>query len=565
MIYEYPIVHGFLEKQGGSKDAPHPIQLSLPYHTKLDTLKLIPLDVDNYLMGVYTIIIDFAIKATGMVPLTCDSKSLSTDSFEVQLTFGIVVSGPIASPESKLPPRDKEDTSPKALPALSVFDAFEFLNTAQLHSNKLIEKLEDASNLIENIDSWRDLKMSLIEFSKFIEKVVQSYKHQLYKHPDIEQLEGIKNKIVKLISKANVEEIKNIFGENLSVSNIEIVTAALGLNSHIASLLHKIRDGSCNHQTDQYHITDIVCKAVEQNYKPDTPIADILAASGFSTAKASLFAEELENNELSFHQSLSYWVEWYLDFMFQYDIFLTSEYTYFPHNEDQLNEWFCITTTRTIYDESTDVENEYQLEVQVYNSVEGLKCVTKDGAAYPPRKIEEGVWYHATDHASAEHIRINGIQLDEGNKKQDFSDGNGFYLTPYVEFAEKWATKKGGSTKGAIIVFKHKINADKYKGLDLCLESDEKWSQVVKYYRSGKNSILYKCPSKLAFELKKTDYIEGPMSGDSTKFSHVGWEPTKKKGESNQLCIKSQKLADEFSDKIDAIIFLSTNNNYLQQ
>ena len=565
MVYEYPIVRAFLENQGGSKDAPLPIQLSLPYHTKLDTLKLIPLNADKYLTDVYNIIDEFAIKATGMVPFTWGSNSMSTDSFEIQLTFGILVGVPIASPEGKLPPHIKEDTSPKALPALSIFDAFEVLNASQLHSNKLIEKLEDASNLIENIDSWRDLKMSLIEFSKFIDKVVQSYKHQLYKHPDIEQLEGIKNKIVKLISKANVEEIKNIFGEKLSYSNIEIVTAALGLNSHIASSLHKIRDGSCNHQTDQYHITDIVCKAVEQNYKPDTPIADILAASGFSTAKASLFAEELENNELSFHQSLSYWVEWYLDFMFEYDIFLTSEYAYFPHNEDQLNEWFSITTARTSNDESTDVENEYQLEVQVYNSVEGLKCVTKDGAAYPPRKIEEGVWYHATDHASAEHIRIDGIQLHEGNKSQDFSHANGFYLTPYVEYAEEWAKRRGGSTKGAIIVFKHKINADKYKGLDLCFESDEKWSQVVKYYRSGEKKGLYNCPKKLVSELKKTDYIEGPMSGDGTKFSHVGWEPTKKKGESNQLCIKSQKLADEFSDKIDAIIFLSTNNNYLQQ
>ena len=565
MVYEYPIVRAFLENQGGSKDAPLPIQLSLPYHTKLDTLKLIPLNADKYLMGVCTIISDFAKKATGMVPFTCDSKSLSTNPFEVPVTFRILVCGPIASPESKLPPHYKDDISPSALSTFSVSDAFEFLNTAQLHSNKLIEKLEDASNLIENIDNWRKLKMSLIEFSKFIDKVVQSYKHQLYKHPDIEQLLSIKNKIVKLISIANVEEIKNIFGENLSVSNIEIVTAALGLNSHIASSLHKIRDGSCNHQTDQYHITDIVCKAVEQNYKPDTPIADILAASGFSTAKASLFAEELENNELSFHQSLSYWVEWYLDFMFQYDIFLTSEYAYFPHNEDQLNEWFSITTARTSNDESTDVENEYQLEVQMYNSVEGLKCVTKDGAAYPPRKIEEGVWYHATDHASAEHIRIDGIQLHEGNKRQDFSHANGFYLTPYVEYAEEWAKRRGGSTKGAIIVFKHKINADKYKGLDLCFESDEKWSQVVKYYRSGEKKGLYNCPKKLVSELKKTDYIEGPMSGDSTIFSHVGWEPTKKKGESNQLCIKSQKLADEFSDKIDAIIFLSTNNNYLQQ
>ena len=63
----------------------------------------------------------------------------------------------------------------------------------------------------------------------------------------------------------------------------------------------------------------------------------------------------------------------------------------------------------------------------------------------------------------------------------------------------------GGVKRGAVLVFKHNIDATKHKGLDLRLDKcHEKWCQAVKYYCSGERSRLFKCPKSLIKELWKS-------------------------------------------------------------
>ena len=564
MATSYPIVYDFTGSylSGAGSTVGNP---ALAFNATRKGTKLIPLDSDTYLQNVVSIVSQWFMTTEQKVPLKCSDIHFS--QVHIQIT-NITISLPseVTGQASKSVPTG-DLVVPADTPDLSVQDALVFLNTAQLYSNRLTEMINQ-SNLVESIDKWRQLKTSLIEFSKILDKVLQSYKHQLYSPPEIEELKNVKSKIVKLICKASVQDIKKVFGEDLEFSRFDLIAATLGLNRNIASILSEIRKGPCNHQTDLYHFTDIVCKGVEENcfrYDPEAEVFDILVASGFSDAKAELLAEQIKSDELFSHQPLSYWVDWYLEFMFQHDIFLNTQYAYFPHNEGVLNTWFTVPTTRTTYNDSTDDEDEVSYNIQVYNTVGNVHSITRSEIPYPPRKVEIGLWYHATDHESAENIRCNGIYLNNGHQRQDFSDGDGFYLTPYFEFAVEWARRKGGHSKAAILVFRHSVDTNRYNGLDLGVKNDETWSQVVKYYRSGRDSRLFKCPKKLSQEFDSKDYIEGPMSGNVIRCSQRDWMPWKKGGESNQLCIKSQDLADEFSNNIDGIIFISTNNKYLQQ
>ena len=562
MNCNYPVIFDYHTLRHGGNVAIHQSQFLLPSHLKFQHMKVTPVTTDNFLMEISKCVAQFLDTAIPKVP--CNHFPPIIIQETIIYTF-IASSPPFSPSELNPPPFDEEGLFPGTFPhAPSIYDILLELNAAQLYCNRLIEMLQKKSYLADTIDGLRNLKKYLIEFSMFIDKVLQSYIHDSCAHPVVEELKNIKNTLTELISGASIDKIKEVFENGLTASDFDLVTAALGLDGTVSSAMFEIRQGSCNHQTDKYHITDIVCKAVEENclrYDPVKEIMDILVASGFSNARASILAEKLQQDELSSLQPLTYWVECYLDYMFEYDLFLNSEYTCFPFNSDKVNEWSV--APRTLDNESADEVDGSFAHVHIYNTTDGLDAITRGGVPFPPREVEENVWYHATDHKSAHDILVDGISLKEGRAKQDFSHEDGFYLTPYLGFAKEWALKKGGPSEGAIIVFKHKIDGKAYKGLDLCLEeSFDKWKKVVKYYRSGQKSRLFACPKTLVAELEITDFIEGPMSGDQTRCMNADWQPTLKNGDSNQLCIKSKKLAREFSYGIDSVIFLSTNNNY---
>ena len=558
----YPVIFDYYTLQHGGNGTIHQSQLSMPSHLKFQHMKVTPVTTDKYLMKISECVAQFLDNAIPKVPCTHLSRCIKED--RIIYTFSASSSPCEVNP----PPFDEEGLVPGTFPhALSIYDILLELNAAQLYCNWLIEMLQKKSNLADTIDGLWNLKKYLIEFSIFIDKVLQSYIHDSCTHPVVEDLKNIKSALTELISEASIDKFKEVFENGLTASDFDFVTTALGLDGTVSSAMCEIRQGSCNHQTDQYHISDIVCKAVEENclrYDPVKEMMNILVASGFSNARASILAEKLQQDELSSLQPLTYWVDCYLDYMFEYDLFLNLEYTCFPFNSDKVNEWSV--AQRTLDNESADEVDGSFPSVHIYNTTNGVDAISRDGVPFPPKEVVENVWYHATDHKSAHKILVNGISLKEGRGMQDFSHKDGFYLTPHLGFAKEWAMKKGGSKEGAVIVFKHRIDGKAYKGLDLCLQdSFDKWKKVVKYYRSGQNSLLFACPKTLAAELDIVDFIEGPMSGDQTRCLNADWQPTLKKGDSNQLCIKSKKLAYEFSYGIDAVIFLSTNNNYHQQ
>ena len=440
----------------------------------------------------------------------------------------------------------------------NVGDALLILNDITLHCNKLIDKINDEDrDISKKMQDLRNFKEKMIQLSYMVDQIIQHHKHSAGDLPSIDKLREVKNEALKLITRKKRDFLKKHFGDAVDFSNEELVLAALGLNSATAKELTAIEPHLRCHQTDLYHLKDIVCKTVEDNCLGDETDDNIkiLTKAGFTEARAKLLDDFIAKHRLCEHQSLAYWVETYLDHMFQYDIFLNRDCPLFPHDKS-LNEWFVISTERETENEDGEISN-FDLNIRCINTTtDKTRALYLDELSFPTLTIQDGVWYHGTDHDSAERIRKNGIEVSSGRRSQDFSHGSGFYLSPYYSFAIDWATKKGQRDQCAVVVFKHSINAQEYKGLDLT-DDDELWRKIVKYNRSGREKS--KCDFNVApvkKKLKGLDYIDGPMSGDNTKCGCKEWQPTKKHGdEAVQLCVLSQDLADEFSNAIKAIIF----------
>ena len=465
-------------------------------------------------------------------------------------------------------PTDTEEISQAdPLPIANVADALLILNFAELHSTRLIEVLatnDDETSVQQYAKKWKELKGYLTKFSSLIDQILQHYRQSTGKLPEVKSLQEQKQKILKILQPVAFSKVHKKLGEILQFSADELFVSALGLNRDVANCLSSMDSDIRCHETDFYHLRDAVCKSIDFhfNQNPTENSLDVLMKSGFTFARAEFLSDHIKSIDPNEHQSLSYWVEAYLDYMFKYDIFLAGSGPEFPHDPESMNDWTTVRTERSIENEDaddSDAEDDDTLKIldipMINTTADKVRLLTKDGTKFPPAEKKLGFWYHGTDFDSAESIRANGVRISKGHVKQDFSDGSGFYVTPHFDYAVKWAEKKGNNTKCAVVVFDHMIDSDKYKGLDLTLDSNEDWYAVVKYYRSGSQRCC-QCYKKLRKKLNAAAFIEGPMSGDGTRYTNANWQPSKKAGEESvQLCIKNQELADEFSMKIVGIIF----------
>ena len=64
---------------------------------------------------------------------------------------------------------------------------------------------------------------------------------------------------------------------------------------------------------------------------------------------------------------------------------------------------------------------------------------------------EINYWYHGTNRRGATAKRKPGINLKKGQTERDFSNGQGFYLTPCPTTVNNWAIQKKGIS--AILCF----------------------------------------------------------------------------------------------------------------
>jgi len=155
--------------------------------------------------------------------------------------------------------------------------------------------------------------------------------------------------------------------------------------------------------------------------------------------------------------------------------------------------------------------------------------------------------------------------LISGREHLDLNKQPGFYLSLDYSMAVEWLQKKvvrqiyqlgrNSKEKGAILIFKVPdfkkwVNENGFIGFD---NQDFAWYDIIKYYRNDSKikGNLASLPRGLKQHVKtdaQIDYLVGPMARNFKKLPEFDFKLRQK----TQLCIKTQRMADEFTfiDKV---------------
>ena len=523
MSSDYPLVNA-LHKQGRLYG---PSQcLPAPEPSALDQLEKQPLD--DYLKTLL-------LSKESLLNIKTSCQSRSGEIREIEIIFVL----------------EKQSCEAK-----NVKDAVIQLDMVILRSNFILEQVdkvladvkEDVNE--ETIRKVTKLKKYLVKYTVMLDAILSHYTRYRGDLPQFEEVNKFKGKIEKIIEQMNSEDISMILPREIKSSEEGIICAALGLKSNMAENLKKLDSKFRNHRPDSYYLSHfLMCNMESANDEVnlDANTEAILKKYGFSEARSKILSDWISENKLSKQQTLWYWVEWYLTYRFEYDIFLCPDCPRYPFHEDEIDQW------KTMKIDSGELEdgNEWVLTVPIINtSTKGAHCLRLDGKIFPPKEPQANLWYHGTLHKSADNIMYSDIQLGAGSVQQDFSDGSGFYLTPDYAYALEWAKGKGPEI--AVIVFNIGPLSTEFTKMDLS-ERDKEWEQIVKYNRSGGDTAL---PIDLKKEFENCSYVTGPMS-------NVGRTSTPEFVEGDcgnkimQMCIKSREMAKYVSSHICAVIFIN--------
>lgn len=293
-------------------------------------------------------------------------------------------------------------------------------------------------------------------------------------------------------------------------------------------------------------IEDWICNFLRQKYKKIfrdrkqvTPTeVEILTSLGFRPDSAAIKTICARASYFQKHVRLIECAEIFIRDEIKYNSILCgTSCSRFPLNLTRPNEWFALPEARSRKDtvqpcSLINLEDTEQIQTKILQ--------------LPPDETEDRILlFHGTDHDSALSISDQGIDINEGSQKRDFSDGAGFYLTDDLNHATRMA--RGKTSKPAVLVYAlPKDMRTKFSGLSLCDEKKrEEWKTVVSQFRSGRTK------KNLRKSLENADFIEGPIS------SSYELPPVAKEG-SYQMCAISDDLADEIDKCLRAIAFFDT-------
>lgn len=278
---------------------------------------------------------------------------------------------------------------------------------------------------------------------------------------------------------------------------------------------------------------------------------EMLQSIGFDPSSAAIktvMARSEFQGSMEQHIEACEWAELFVEDEFKYNPLLSPPTPTFPFKCSLTNNWFDLTSV-------PDKERESNIS---FNCVKILNLPTKQSNACRnaqaklrellPQDDQNIVLYHGTDHESARQILLRGIYLYAGRQRRDFSCGKGFYLTNRIDNAWNWA--KSLSARPAILSFvvSREYMENKPRKLDLT-EDEEKWKKMVSLFRNDRVT------AKMLEDLDQSyDLIEGPIAR-VTKTEASDELECKPKPSSYQMCLISDKFAEDFEKNLHATIF----------
>ena len=224
----------------------------------------------------------------------------------------------------------------------------------------------------------------------------------------------------------------------------------------------------------------------------------------------------------------------------------------FPYREDTVNEWFNLPPEDDWPERGEAVKvinvDKCGLERKCYRTQNQVENTFPDSL----EDDEYELFFHGTSQKHAKDIIENGIDLKRGAKAQDYSDGDGFYLSKHFDEALKWARHRHVSF--AVLVFRLKRTElrgnNNEKGYDLREPAKrKKWQGVIKQFRSGKPDKKFRKEINRFYQ-----FIEGPMASLSRKNPNISFAVPK--GDSYQICVREKNCAELFDYSLHSLVFL---------
>ena len=449
-----------------------------------------------------------------------------------------------------------------------------FLNEGVVYFRKIEEKLaeklylvkktspKNIGQLIRKLEELKDNNAKLVEaLHRLQTENFKSVTTEVEHHPDFILLKECAEKIIQNYDQLTFDKMNHLF-QNETVIDVQeehFLCSILGLNDSVVSCLLDMDQSLRSHQTYKYWI----CQYLEEN-QPDEYGVNVqkdFEKMGFTSERAHYLAKQISLHPFADHNTLLNWATRYIEDVFNYDSLLNqcSNSIPLPQNGGQKEVIWKKEELEESHDKNqsnrdiigmkinfNDLDN---TSIQPYLSNQALKM--KD-VRY---------WFHGTDHKSAWDIIKNGIRLEFGKARADFSDQKGFYLTSNFQFAKKWPQSMMKKKSTAVIVFKIEDSDEffhRYKGLEF-LSGNLEWEKELQYYRNGAQEN-----SKKRREKESTrKYIYGPLSMDGSKANNPQWKPRVRDSSSYggnsgeplmQLYLKDDFLADDIIDESNILV-----------
>ena len=280
---------------------------------------------------------------------------------------------------------------------------------------------------------------------------------------------------------------------------------------------------------------------------------EMLQSIGFDPSSAAIktvMARSEFQGSMEQHMEACEWAQLFVEDEFKYNPLLSPPTPMFPFRCSLTNTWFDLTSIPDKERESNinfDCVRIINLPTTQSNACSNAQAKLSESPALP-QDDQNIVLYHGTDHESARQILLRGIYLYAGRQRRDFSSGKGFYLTNRIDNAWNWA--KSLSARPAILSFvvSREYMENKPRKLDL-KDDEEKWKKMVSSFRNDKVT------AKMLEDLDQSyDLIEGPIAR-VTKSEASDELECKAKPSSYQLCLISEKFAEDFEKTLHSIIF----------
>ena len=252
-------------------------------------------------------------------------------------------------------------------------------------------------------------------------------------NPSLLEIIESANRLHALIERVEDSEVPKILKGTIKLSENSFVATILGIEEGLVEYLE-----ACDNylSPEQWTMRFIDWKLDQLNEDDTLSIQKEFESLGFIPSKASALSDLVQNNPLSAHLTAHQWATRYIELQFKYNILLSG----------------CrgFSSPDCVESRDTDIDVEYDIKTDVDDGDEpvNIKAINKlrltteeltrdrwfyeylNQQEHPMEKVT--YWFHGTDVDSAKNICTQGISVDQGRPKMDFSDGSGLYLTRYV-------------------------------------------------------------------------------------------------------------------------------------